>query len=36
MGVDFAGFRAILARHAGALEGLDAGGGKKGKKKKVC
>lgn len=31
LGVDFKGFRAMLARHAGALEGIDAGG-KKGKK----
>ena len=30
LGVDFSGFRAMLARHAGALEGIDAGGGKKG------
>ena len=31
-GVEFPPFRAMLARHASALEGVDAGGGKKGKK----
>ena len=35
VGIDFAGCRAMLARHAGALEGVGGGGGgKKGKKKK--